>query len=85
MKISDVVSGMLRGRVAGAAAGVLGMVASLTAFEWTFNRHYVPDGCSLVLRYKGHHCHSCRVKDQCLRPVSLPGWMIVASRWRRGF
>ena len=53
MKISDVVSGMLRGRVAGAAAGVLGMVASLTAFEWTFNRHYVPDGCSLVLRYKG--------------------------------
>jgi hypothetical protein len=64
MKISDVVSGMLRGRVAGAAAGVLGMVASLTAFEWTFNRHYVPDGCS---------------------PVSLPGWMIVASRWRRGF
>jgi len=41
------------GRLLGAAAGVLGVAAAMTACEWTFNRYYVPDGHSLVLRYKG--------------------------------
>ena len=53
MGIRDIVTGVMGGRLAGAAAGVLGVAAAMTAFEWTFNRHYVPDGHSLVLRYKG--------------------------------
>ena len=53
MGIRDIVTGVMGSRLAGAAAGVLGVAAAMTAFEWTFNRHYVPDGHSLVLRYKG--------------------------------
>ncbi|MFM7166778.1 MAG: SPFH domain-containing protein [Planctomycetaceae bacterium] len=53
MGIKEVLRGVMRGRVAGAAATVLGFAGALTAFEWTFNRHYVPEGYSLVLRYKG--------------------------------
>ena len=53
MGIRDIVTGVMGGRLLGAAAGVLGVAAAMTAFEWTFNRYYVPDGHSLVLRYKG--------------------------------
>jgi regulator of protease activity HflC (stomatin/prohibitin superfamily) len=53
MGIKEVLRGVMRGRVVGAAATVLGFAGALTAFEWTFNRHYVPEGYSLVLRYKG--------------------------------
>jgi len=53
MGIKEVLRGVMRGRVVAAAATVLGFAGALTAFEWTFNRHYVPEGYSLVLRYKG--------------------------------
>lgn len=44
------------------------LIVGLEAFQWTFNRVYVPEGHSLVLRYKGP-------------PLPLlPGWKPVAKR-----
>ncbi|MFM7038703.1 MAG: SPFH domain-containing protein [Planctomycetaceae bacterium] len=53
MNLSERMGEGLRGRLLAAGAAFFLLAAALTAFEWTFNRHYVPDGHSLVLRYKG--------------------------------
>ena len=40
-------------RISVLVAAVVLLVVGLEAFQWTFNRVYVPEGYSLVLRYKG--------------------------------
>lgn len=46
-------SGLSRNRILSAIPIVLIGVIAYEFFEWTFNRHYVPEGHSMVLRYKG--------------------------------
>ncbi len=44
---------MLKSRAGLAVPAFLLLVAGYELFEWTFNRVYVPEGYSLVMRYKG--------------------------------
>lgn len=43
----------IKSRVGMAVPAFLLLVAGYETFEWTFNRVYVPEGFSLVMRYKG--------------------------------
>lgn len=47
------VSRILKSKIGMAVPTFLLLVAAYQAFEWTFNRVYVPEGYSLVMRYKG--------------------------------
>ena len=53
MSVSDWMTSVLQGRLLPKLITVAAAAIAAVAFEWTFNRHYVPDGYSLVLRYKG--------------------------------
>jgi regulator of protease activity HflC (stomatin/prohibitin superfamily) len=53
MSTSSVEKSLSRNRVLAAIPIVLISAMAYEMFEWTFNRHYVPEGHSLVLRYKG--------------------------------
>ncbi len=53
MSVSDWMTSALQGRLLPKLMTVAAAAIAAVASEWTFNRHYVPDGYSLVLRYKG--------------------------------
>ncbi len=53
MSNSSIEKSLSRNRVLAAIPIVLISAIAYEMFEWTFNRHYVPEGHSLVLRYKG--------------------------------
>jgi len=59
----------VRGRIISTCVAVFTLAAAVTTFEWTVNRHYVPDGHSLVLRYKGPPLPFLPGD----RPISAPG------------
>ena len=53
MSMKQTVARILKSRVGMAVPAVLLLVVAYELFEWTFNRIYVPEGHSLVMRYKG--------------------------------
>ncbi len=62
-------SRLFRTRAGFAIPAVVLMLVGYEAFEWTFNRVYVPEGFSLVMRYKGPPLPFLPGR----RPVAAPG------------
>lgn len=69
MNLSERMGEGVRGRIISTLVAVFSLAAAVTTFEWTVNRYYVPDGHSLVLRYKGPPLPFLPGD----RPISAPG------------
>ena len=63
-----------------AAAAFLLCAAMWQAIDWGYNRVYVPEGKSLLLRYKGFPLLSS--KPPGAGPDISPAWMSGKRRWR---
>ncbi len=53
MSLKHSTARILKSRIGMAVPAVVLLVVAYELFEWTFNRIYVPEGHSLVMRYKG--------------------------------